>query len=190
MAHPALSNKQKDLSWMAAHEILPVRAMMHSRGMARDPVCPQPGCGVPETVWHILWECSVARDLWAITAPLQFLSLPMGEVQLQSYQLAVNGVGPSIEKLRAAEFAMLWLTLDCMKTGLWTSHNLLVGKQVMVTLHALQKLVTCSLQGAPHIDIRKRGLGSHAGGSKPPLSLTPAEAPRRESTTDGAAGKG
>ena len=44
-AHPALQNKHKDLSWLAAHEILPVRAVMHSRGMGTNSICPQPGCG-------------------------------------------------------------------------------------------------------------------------------------------------
>ena len=63
VAHPTLQNKQKDLSWMAAHEILPVRAVMHSRGMAKNPICPWPGCGRPETVRHVFWECSVAGDL-------------------------------------------------------------------------------------------------------------------------------
>ncbi|XP_048113833.1 uncharacterized protein LOC125303887 [Alosa alosa] len=42
-AHPALQNKLKDLAWMALHEVLPVRAVMHSRGMARTNTCPRPG---------------------------------------------------------------------------------------------------------------------------------------------------
>ncbi|KAI4889535.1 hypothetical protein NFI96_032032 [Prochilodus magdalenae] len=175
-AHPALQNKHKDLSWMAAHEILPVRAVMHSRGMASNPMCPRPGCGEPETVRHVLWECSVARDLWAITGPLQCPSLPAGEVQPSVYRVAVNGVGQGIEKLPAAEFTALWLTLNGVKAALWTSRNLLVGKRVTVPLHALTALVTSSLQGTPHFDIRRRGLGSHAGGSKPPRSLVPVEA--------------
>ncbi|KAG1937627.1 hypothetical protein F2P79_018086 [Pimephales promelas] len=61
-AHPALQNRLKDLSWMVAHEILPVRAVMHSRGMAKNSTCPRSGCGFPETVQHLLWECGAARD--------------------------------------------------------------------------------------------------------------------------------
>ncbi|XP_031671812.1 uncharacterized protein LOC109882153 [Oncorhynchus kisutch] len=38
VAHPALLNRHRDLSWMVAHEILPVRAVMHSwRGHPRAP---------------------------------------------------------------------------------------------------------------------------------------------------------
>ena len=40
-AHPALWNRHKDLAWMVAHEILPVRAVKHSRGMAKDSTCPR-----------------------------------------------------------------------------------------------------------------------------------------------------
>ncbi|KAL2080693.1 hypothetical protein ACEWY4_024486 [Coilia grayii] len=46
-AHPALQNKLKDLAWMALHEVLPVRAVMHSRGMARDPICPRLEAATP-----------------------------------------------------------------------------------------------------------------------------------------------
>nr|XP_055049514.1 uncharacterized protein LOC129435009 [Misgurnus anguillicaudatus] len=55
-AHPALQNHQKDLMWMAAHEILPTRAVMHSRGMAANAKCPRLGCNHEETVRHVLWD--------------------------------------------------------------------------------------------------------------------------------------
>ncbi|KAA8578497.1 hypothetical protein FQN60_007352, partial [Etheostoma spectabile] len=58
--HPALPNRLRDLSWMVAHEILPVRSVMHSRGMSAHSTCPRPGCGAPESVRHLLWECSAA----------------------------------------------------------------------------------------------------------------------------------
>ncbi|KAI4881095.1 hypothetical protein NFI96_005182 [Prochilodus magdalenae] len=101
-AHPALQNKLKDLSWMAAHEILPVRTVLHSQGMATTSICPRPGCGEPETVRHVLWECSVARDLWAMIAPPpQCPSLPAGAVHTLVYRVAVNGVGRGIERMPA-----------------------------------------------------------------------------------------
>ncbi|XP_036452101.1 uncharacterized protein LOC118825549 [Colossoma macropomum] len=176
-AHPALQNKHKDLCWLAAHEILPVRAVMHSRGMGTNPICPRPGCGEPETVRHALWECSVARDLWGMIGPLQCPSLPAGAVHPLVYRLAVNGVGQGTEKLPAEEFTALWLTLNSVKAALWTARNLLVGKRVTVPLHAIYELVTSSLQGAPSAAIRRRGPGPHAGGSRPPRSLAPVDAP-------------
>ncbi|KAL6476342.1 hypothetical protein MHYP_G00148410 [Metynnis hypsauchen] len=176
-AHPALQNKQKDLSWLAAHEILPVRAVMHSRCIGSNPNCPRPGCGEPETVRHVFWECSVARDLWGMIGPLKCPSLPAGAVHPLVYRLAVNGVGQGIEKLPAEEFAALWLTLNSIKAALWTARNLLVGKRVMVPLHAIYQLVTSLLQGAPSAAIRRRGPSPHAGGSGPPRPLAPVDAP-------------
>ncbi|KAL7852925.1 hypothetical protein SRHO_G00187100 [Serrasalmus rhombeus] len=176
-AHPALQNRLKDMAWMAAHEVLPVRAVMHSRGMAKNPTCPQPGCGQPETVRHVLWECSVARDLWALTGPLQCPSLPAGVVHPRFYRLAVNGVGQSISNLPVGEFTSLWLTLMSVTSALWTARNLLVGKRVMVSLHAILRLATSSRQGASRAAIRRRGLGSHVGRPRPSLPGAPIDAP-------------
>ncbi|KAL2080671.1 hypothetical protein ACEWY4_024482 [Coilia grayii] len=188
-AHPALQNKLKDLAWMALHEVLPVRAVMHSRGMARDPICPRPGCGHPETVRHVLWECSVAKDLWATTGPLKCPSLPAGEVRHVSYRLAVSGVGRGANTIPAADFAALWLTLNSVKAALWTSRNLLVGMRVTVPLPALRRLVTSTRQEAPGVANRRRGPRPHAGGSGPPRLLAPADAPPTTSR-EGAAGEG
>ena len=80
VAHPALLNRHRDRNWMVAHEILPVRAVMHSRGMGTTARCPWPTCGGEETVRHLLWECRAARDLWIQAGPLLTPSLPAGEV--------------------------------------------------------------------------------------------------------------
>lgn len=79
VAHPVLLNRQRDLSWMVAREILPVRAVMHSQGMARTPECPRPDCGQDESVRHLLWECRAARDLWKEAGPLISSCLPAGD---------------------------------------------------------------------------------------------------------------
>ncbi|KAG1929000.1 hypothetical protein F2P79_023222 [Pimephales promelas] len=134
-AHPALQNRLKDLSWMVAHEILPVRAVMHSRGMAKNPTCPRSGCGSPETVYHLLWECGAARDLWAKTSPLVFPCLPAGRAQV-GYRLAILGVGQGLKELTSQQFTSLWLTLNHIKDAIWATRNLLVGKRVTVPLHA------------------------------------------------------
>src|SRR4029434_8603848 len=112
VAHPALQNKQRDLSWMAAHEILPVRAVMHPRGTAKSSICPRSGCGRPETVRHVFRECRVAGDQWAATGPLTCPNLPAGEVRPLEYRAAVPGVGQRLESLPAANFTALWLTLN------------------------------------------------------------------------------
>ena len=64
---------------MVANEILPVRAVMHSRSMARISACPRPGCCQEESVRHLLWECRAARNLWKEVSPLISACLPAGE---------------------------------------------------------------------------------------------------------------
>lgn len=93
--HPALPNRLRDLSWMVAHEILPVRSVMHSRGLSTNQYCPRPGCGAPESVRHMLWECSAAVDQWATAGTLQFPYLPAGEVLSERTQHAFGSLSPS-----------------------------------------------------------------------------------------------
>ncbi|KAI7809233.1 hypothetical protein IRJ41_003095 [Triplophysa rosa] len=150
--------RHKDLAWMAAHEILPTRAVMHSRGMARNPICPRLGCNAPETVRHLLWECDTARDLWALTGPLVFPSLPAGGVQMD-YKLAIHGVGRSLRDLMAQHFISLWLTLNTVKEVIWTTRNLLVGKKVTVPLHACEQMFTSKLQGCRALSFGGGGWG-------------------------------
>lgn len=172
VSHPALHNRHRDL---AAHEILPVRAVMHSRGMATNPICPRPGCNAPESVRHTLWECSVARDLWATAGPQQFPSLPAGEVQQLDYPMIMGGV--SQRKMTPAQHTQTWLTINCYKDVLWTSRNLLVGKHVMVTLHAMKQLVNNRLQEYAahcHSDV---GVGATQERSPWPRALTACRCP-------------
>ncbi|XP_029555022.1 uncharacterized protein LOC115153570 [Salmo trutta] len=127
VAYPALLNRHRDLSWMVAHKIIPVRAVMHTRGMARTPACPRPGCGQDESVRHLLWECRAARDLWKEAGPLMSLCLPAGEDLTP--QLVLYGVGR--RPIPPKAFTKLWPTFACLKDALWSSRNLLVAKRVV-----------------------------------------------------------
>lgn len=94
-----------DLALMAAHEILLVRAMMHFRGTAKISTCPQPRCGAPETVRHALWECSAARDLWAMAGLLS---------GVPDYWTVIGLV--SQRELPAETYTNRWLTINVLKT--------------------------------------------------------------------------
>nr|XP_046187882.1 uncharacterized protein LOC124016367 isoform X1 [Oncorhynchus gorbuscha] len=141
VAHPALLNRHRDLSWMVAHEILPVRAVMHSRGMARTSVCPRPGCSQEESVRHMLWECRAARDLWKEAGPLITSCLPAGEDLTP--QLVLYGVGR--RPIPPKAFTKFWPTLTCLKEALWSSRNLLVAKSVETTPQAVAMVATEAL---------------------------------------------
>ncbi|KAJ0055440.1 hypothetical protein NL108_018665 [Boleophthalmus pectinirostris] len=127
--HPALPNRLRDLSWLVAHEVLSVRSVMHSRRLSLTATCPRPGCGAPESVRHLLWECSAARDQWATAGTLQFPYLPAGEVLTAQLVLYGVGLSPNTSK---KDFTRIWLTLAAIKDAMWTSRNLLVGKHMQI----------------------------------------------------------
>ncbi|XP_054603556.1 uncharacterized protein [Nothobranchius furzeri] len=129
ISRPGLPNRLLDLSWQVAHGILPVRDVMHSRGMAAKAACPRPGCGAPETVRHLLWECSAAIDLWTTAGAQDFPYLPAREVL--TAHLVLYGVSQSTakpEKLSDEER----LTLAAIKDAIWTSRNLLVRNHMQI----------------------------------------------------------
>ncbi|XP_036006074.1 uncharacterized protein LOC118566791 [Fundulus heteroclitus] len=133
---PVLPNRLQDLSWMVAHGILPVRAVMHSRGMSVSSICPRPGCGAPESVRHLLWECSAARDLWTEAGSSQFPHLPAREVL--DLQLVLYGV--SHRTFTKKDFEEMWLTLATIKDAIWTSRNLLVSRRRQIPPEAVIRM--------------------------------------------------
>lgn len=141
--HPALPNRLRDLSWMVAHEILPVRSVMHSRGMSAHSTCPRPGCGAPESVRHLLWECSAAVEQWATAGSLQFPYLPAREVL--TAQLVLYGVSQG-KQIPAREFAKEWLTLAAIKDAIWTSRNLLARKHMQIPPVAVLRMAAATVQ--------------------------------------------
>ena len=141
MTHPALLNWHRDLSWMGAYEILPIRAVKHSRGMARISACPRPGCCQEVSVMHLLWECRAARDLWKEASTLISPCLPAGKDLTP--QLVLYGVGR--RPIPPKAFTKLWPTLTCLKDALWSSRNLLVVKRVETTPQAVAMVATEAL---------------------------------------------
>ncbi|TWW75502.1 hypothetical protein D4764_13G0001640 [Takifugu flavidus] len=140
---PVLPNRLWDLSWMVAHEILPVRSVMHSRGMAAHATCPRPGCRTPESVRHLLWECGAAEDQWAMAGSLQFPYLPVRE--FLTAQLVLYGVSPTV--IPPKDFAEQWLTLAAIKDVPWTSRNLLVRKHMQIPPVAVIRMAAATVLG-------------------------------------------
>ncbi|KAJ8001132.1 hypothetical protein DPEC_G00188050 [Dallia pectoralis] len=66
--HHCLTNRQKDISWMAVHGCFPTREFMYRRHIALTENCPH-GCNTVENTYHVLAECSVARRVWALFVP-------------------------------------------------------------------------------------------------------------------------
>ncbi|KAK2875312.1 hypothetical protein Q8A73_024282 [Channa argus] len=119
-----LSNGQKDLNWACLHRTLPVRDKIHRHGLGRSPLCPRPSCGAGETAYHVMWECSFARQLWAKAKKVVGRAKP--DLTL-TWQVVERGfVGAHIR----SGWGILWLLLSLYKRGLWLARQELVRNEV------------------------------------------------------------
>ena len=60
-----LPNAEKHFLWRACHEILPTKVSLYLRKVTTDssyPICEKED----ETVFHVLWQCPAARDVWSV----------------------------------------------------------------------------------------------------------------------------
>ena len=57
--------KVRNFVWRASSDILPTRANLARRRVPIDPKCAVCGSS-DETVLHILWQCPLARNVWAL----------------------------------------------------------------------------------------------------------------------------
>ena len=57
--------KVRNFVWRASSDILPTRANLARRRVPIDPKCAVCGSS-DETILHILWQCPLARNVWAL----------------------------------------------------------------------------------------------------------------------------
>ncbi|KYO48759.1 hypothetical protein Y1Q_0004133 [Alligator mississippiensis] len=53
--------EHEELAWRAVRNALPVRQVLYRWGLSRSPKCPRELCDEPESVTHVLWDCSYAQ---------------------------------------------------------------------------------------------------------------------------------
>ena len=76
--------KVQNFVWRACTDILPTRANLYHRKVPLDPLCSIYG-QTDETVGHALWECPLARNVWAVAQG----RLQKCGVSVQSFYLLV-----------------------------------------------------------------------------------------------------
>ena len=58
--------KVRTFLWRACSNILPTRGNLHRRKVQVEPTCGL-CCQCIETVEHVLWDCPLARNVWALS---------------------------------------------------------------------------------------------------------------------------
>lgn len=56
-----VSNRQRDVTWLALHEGLLTKVFLKGRDIIQSERCPREVCGGNEDVKHVLWECDYAQ---------------------------------------------------------------------------------------------------------------------------------
>ncbi|KAK2877622.1 hypothetical protein Q8A73_019141 [Channa argus] len=118
------TNGLKDLNWACLHRTLPVRDKIHRHGLGRSPLCPRPSCGAGETAYHVMWECSFTRQLWAKAKKVVGRAKP--DLTL-TWQVVKRGFAGA--HIRSG-WGILWLLLSLYKRGLWLARQELVRNEV------------------------------------------------------------
>ena len=153
VAHPDLLHRHKDLAWLAAHEVLSVRGMLHARRLDTAATCPWPSCTEEESVRHCLWDCAVARDAWGQVRELCRALLEPGTVI--GAPSVLFGVGRARKTRR---WRCLWLVINAMKDAIWTARLAWVKNRQSVSPQSMGRMAKASIRDYMWRDRRRRGV--------------------------------
>ena len=88
--------KVRTFLWQACSNILPTRGNLHRRELQVEPTCGL-CCQCIETVEHVLWECSLARNVWALSiGKIQKCTNVAHEMYRQAYSTGTRAVGDGV----------------------------------------------------------------------------------------------
>ena len=150
VTHKCLTNKQKDIAWMTAHRCLPTRTFMYRRHLALTDRCPH-GCTDSEHIFHLFWECTVARRVWGLVCSSVSLSrfLPRSSLTAEGTLYGPPGGCKTIQLQRQ------WGITNTVKQVLWEARNIKVYQKTTVDLVTLRRRIQNLLQDGILVEIRK-----------------------------------
>ena len=148
----AITNTQKDLTWMSIHGCLPVKSFQKNRGLVLSAECPREQCKGEEDVKHLLWNCHFAKDTWAAMAPL--IQTVTGQKGV-TYNLALYGVGA---KCSYGLEDVLWQIINSVKESLWQTRNITLFTHTNVETSTCIKLCLEKMATYYLVDCKKHGV--------------------------------
>ncbi|KAJ7995657.1 hypothetical protein DPEC_G00246850 [Dallia pectoralis] len=155
--HHCLTNRQKDISWMAVHGCLPTGEFKYRRHIALTVSCPH-GCNTVENTYHVLAECSVARRVWALFVPSvshnRLLTLP----RLTTENI-LNGPPGGCT---TTELRQQWRIIGVVKQVLWETRNIKVFNKTTVDPTTLRRRITILLRDHAITDFHKHPVTARA----------------------------
>eukprot|EP00079_Xenopus_tropicalis_P029462 XP_012824861.1 PREDICTED: uncharacterized protein LOC105948215 isoform X1 [Xenopus tropicalis] len=131
----SLTNKHKDMSWMAIQGGLPLRTFMHARNLCRYRHCPR--CILyEETSLHTFWDCQFAQVL------LDALEHELKDCvprNLLTHHAVLYGLFQGTHTEGAIQEA--WRLMNSFKDVLWYSRNCLILRRERMTIQDCRRLI-------------------------------------------------
>ncbi|XP_018417154.1 PREDICTED: uncharacterized protein LOC108791230 [Nanorana parkeri] len=144
-----LTNRHKDLAWMAIQGGLPVRTFMHTRNLCRHRHCPF--CITEEeTALHLFWHCPVAQAL-----------LRALEHELKDFVplTAITHFGVMYGLFCGAftedEIGGAWRVMCCFKDAIWCARKRLTLRRERMSTEDCRRLIISLLRDYHLMDFKE-----------------------------------
>ena len=158
-----IPSKIKVFAWRALHDILPTRVNLMRRKIVDDGTC-QLCQRENETVLHVLWECSVAKDVWAGCSR-----------ELQKHVSGQNDLAFLFEELRQKLSVEVFELFVVQLWLIWSQRNAIIHGGVMQDPTKLgqraREFVEEYRQAQIHLSIPTATLSSSHTWNPPPCRL-------------------
>lgn len=104
---------------------LPTRTVLHKWGLNTSPHCIREGCRNKETIDHVFWDCTFAKELLEVFRPLFSTNMILCK------ETVLFGL---CRRMNCQDFCRPWAIINCIKSTLWVVTNRLFLKSEKIHL--------------------------------------------------------
>ena len=151
VTHNCITNKQKDIAWMTTHRCLPTITFMYRRHLARTESCPH-GCNNSEHIYHLFWECSMARRVWGLVCS----SVSLSRFRPRSSLTAESALYGPPRGCKSIELQCQWWIINMVKQVLWEAKNIKVYQKTSVDPVTLRRRTQSLLHDHIVVELNKK----------------------------------
>ncbi|OCT78691.1 hypothetical protein XELAEV_18029778mg [Xenopus laevis] len=129
-----LTNRQKDLAWMAVHGCLPTREFQRRRGLVEREICEREVSGKIENITHVFWNCMYAKEVWKRMGKMM---KELTGVQILTFNMTLYGLC----NIEGKQARILWLLVNCVKEVLWDVQNILIFNKTVIEVNECVNMI-------------------------------------------------
>jgi ribonuclease HI len=164
-----IPNSTKVFMWRACHNILPTKGNLKRRGIGTDDLC-QICCQEKETVFHVLWECPAAQDVWGASERVFQKRKTLGT----DFMVLVGDLADTLSRGELFLFAVtakeIWRRRNVVLHGGVFTHPSMVAKIAQASLQQFQS-ANASEPRQDDEDYGANGIGDGSCWKAPPRGV-------------------